>query len=541
MNQPRKLSRCAIYTRKSTEHNLDLEFNSLDAQREACEAYIKSQAHEGWRLVLGQFDDGGISGASLDRPAIQALLLEIEAGNVDIVVVYKVDRLTRSLADFAKLVELFDRQGVSFVSITQAFNTTTSMGRLTLNVLLSFAQFEREVIGERVRDKISASKRKGIWVGGPVPLGYASVDKKIVVIPQEAETVRTIFRRYLELGSIGALLQELDRLGVQTKSRDLSTGKTIGGGRFGKGGLNYLLKNRFYIGEILYHGEIHQAEHEPILKRSLFDAVEARLADNNVARDLRLKGSPSLLAGRIFDDRDNRMTPSHTVKNGVRYRYYVSQASLQRRKSEAGSVPRIAGPDIEALVLKHLREHVGSAGIETDQGDRVLIERYVMHVVVKKTVIEIKLAKDADNPRISPGLSDESQKVECTPEILRIDWRAPTFVVAKGATHVPSDTSPLKPETREVLLKAIAKARTWVGDHVDGRVTSFADIAETEEIGERQVRLLAPLAFVPPRMLQSIVDGSAPSGLTVTSLARSIPLLWTADSHEIFEPVSAGR
>src|ERR1035437_2489798 len=206
----RKVYRCAIYTRKSTEHNLDLEFNSLDAQREACEAYIKSQAHEGWRLVPDHYDDGGLSGASLDRPVLQALLADVRAGRITTVVVYKVDRLTRSLADFAKLVELFDQFGVSFVSITQSFNTTSSMGRLTLNVLLSFAQFERAVIGERVRDKIAASKRRGIWVGGPVPLGYRVIDKKLVVVPDEAETVRGIFRRYLELGAVRALAADLD-------------------------------------------------------------------------------------------------------------------------------------------------------------------------------------------------------------------------------------------------------------------------------------------------------------------------------------------
>src|SRR5205807_3256564 len=201
MDKPsKKPSRCSIYTRKSTEHNLDLEFNSLDAQREACEAYIKSQAHEGWNLIPAHYDDGAFSGASLDRPALQTLLAEVHSGRIDTIVVYKVDRLTRSLADFAKLVELFDQHAVSFVSVTQSFNTTSSMGRLTLNVLLSFAQFEREVIGERVRDKIAASKRKGIWVGGPVPLGYASIGKKIVIVSQEAETVRMIFRRYLELG-----------------------------------------------------------------------------------------------------------------------------------------------------------------------------------------------------------------------------------------------------------------------------------------------------------------------------------------------------
>src|ERR1700728_2545133 len=238
MDRPtKKLLRCAIYTRKSTDHNLDLEFNSLDAQREACEAYIKSQAHEGWRLIPDHYDDGAFSGASLNRPALQTLLEEIKAGKIDIIVVYKVDRLTRSLSDFAKLVELFDERSVSFVSVTQSFNTTSSMGRLTLNVLLSFAQFEREVIGERVRDKIAASKRKGIWVGGPVPLGYRCIGKKLVVVPEEAETVRTIFRRYPELGSLSALMENLDRCGIRAQQRRLANGRIIGGGAFGVGGL----------------------------------------------------------------------------------------------------------------------------------------------------------------------------------------------------------------------------------------------------------------------------------------------------------------
>src|ERR1700723_1440020 len=228
-----KPQRCAIYTRKSTEHNLDLEFNSLDAQREACEAYIKSQAHEGWRLIPEQYNDGGFSGASLQRPSLQGLLDDVRAGKVDIILVYKVDRLTRSLADFAKLIELFDQHGVSFVSITQSFNTTSSMGRLTLNVLLSFAQFEREVIGERVRDKIAASKRKGLWVGGPIPLGYATVNKKLVIVPEEAETVRLIFRRYLELNSVRELADELDRRRIRTRKKKLGNGQHRGGVRFG--------------------------------------------------------------------------------------------------------------------------------------------------------------------------------------------------------------------------------------------------------------------------------------------------------------------
>src|ERR1700726_3061748 len=242
----RNVFRCAIYTRKSTEHNLDLEFNSLDAQREACEAYIKSQEQEGWRLVPDRYNDGGLSGASLDRHALQKLLTDVSAGKITIVVVYKVDRLNGSLADFAKLVELFDKHQVSFSSVTQSFNTASSMGRLTLNVLLSFAQFEREVIGERVRDKIAASKRKGIWVGGPVPLGYAAVDKKICVVPAEAEAVRAIFARYLEVGSVRALAEDLERRGIRTRQRQLKDGRIVGGIAFGGGGLAHLLGDRFY-------------------------------------------------------------------------------------------------------------------------------------------------------------------------------------------------------------------------------------------------------------------------------------------------------
>ena len=309
-----KLFRCAIYTRKSTEHNLDLEFNSLDAQREACEAYIKSQAHEGWRLIPDRYDDGGISGASLERPALQTLLADIRARKIDIVVVYKVDRLTRALGDFAKLVEVFDEHSVSFVSVTQSFNTTSSMGRLTLNMLLSFAQFEREVIGERVRDKIAASKKKGIWVGGSVPLGYACVDKKIAIVPEDAEKVRTIFRRYLEVGSIAALAQDLERQGIRTRRQVLSNGKIRGDIPFGVGALHQLLKNRFLIGEVVYRGEVHRGEHDPVLDRALFDAVQAKLAAQAVARQNRLRGSPAILMGRIFDEQGNRMSPTHSNK-----------------------------------------------------------------------------------------------------------------------------------------------------------------------------------------------------------------------------------
>src|SRR5262249_12197564 len=267
---------------------------------------------------------------------------------VEIVLVYKVDRLTRSLADFAKLIELFDSHNVSFVSVTQSFNTSSSMGRLTLNVLLSFAQFERELIGERVRDKIAASKRKGLWVGGPVPLGYAAVDKKIVVIPTEAEAVRTISARYLELGTLRLLADALNRQGIRSKARKLSNGRRIGGGPFGVGALAYLLKNRFYIGDVVYRGEAHRGDHAPILDRELFEAVQARLAAQAVQRRHRLRGSPALLAGRIFDERGNRMSPSHSNKGGARYRYYVSQAVLRNRR--AAAITPVPPPHIAPLL-----------------------------------------------------------------------------------------------------------------------------------------------------------------------------------------------
>src|SRR5712692_5067896 len=420
-----KLARCAIYTRKSTEHNLDLAFNSLDAQREACEAYIKSQAHEGWRLIPDRYDDGGLSGASLDRPALQALLSDVRAGKINIVVVYKVDRLTRSLADFAKLVELFDQHQVSFVSVTQSFNTTSSMGRLTLNVLLSFAQFEREVIGERVRDKIAASKRQGIWVGGPVPLGYRCIDKKLVVVPEEAEAVRTIFARYLALGSIGALIEDLDRRGIRTKANGLTDGRQRGGIRFGVGSLAYLLKNRFYIGEVAYRGGLHRGEHEPILDRDLFEAVQAKLAANAVDRQIRLKGSPAILTGRIFDDRGHRMSPTHSNKLGVRYRYYVSHAILQNRKAEAGSIPRVPAPEIEALVLDGVRKHrasIGEAEHPTAIDDRDLVERYVERVTVKAQALEVRmvLTNEASAQTEEPGIGAVFDRHRLAPHLVQL-------------------------------------------------------------------------------------------------------------------------
>jgi site-specific DNA recombinase len=525
MSSPPKVLRCAIYTRKSTDHNLDLEFNSLDAQREACEAYIKSQAHEGWRLVPSFYDDGGISGASLDRPAIQSLLEEIQAGKIDVVAVYKVDRLTRSLADFAKLVELFDKHGVSFVSITQSFNTTTSMGRLTLNVLLSFAQFEREVIGERVRDKIAASKRKGIWVGGPVPLGYVSVDKKLVVVPAEAETVKKIFNRYLELGSVRLLAADLDRSGVRSKVRKLTGGRTSGGGRFGVGALSHFLKNQFYIGEVVYRGEIHAGEHEAILDRPLFEEVQARLLANNVERGLKLKSSHAILVGRIYDDRENRMLPTHTVKNGVRYRYYVSSAIQQKCDSAIGSVPRVPAPEIEDIVTKailklHEPETQDSEVHKCNMMarlERVVITTAAIKIYISQLEPPISLAKPKGDHRDSASLFEAA--------ILSIPWRPANFVAVKGVSSAPPENSPvLKHEIRQTVLAAIGKARIWMEDLIEDRIT-IAQIAAREGKIERHIRLLLPLAFVPPQRVKEISsDISTP--VTVTGLAKAVPYSW---------------
>jgi site-specific DNA recombinase len=526
MNGPAsKLARCAIYTRKSTEYNLELAFNSLDAQREACEAYIKSQAHEGWRLVSGRYDDGAFSGASLERPALQQLLADVRAGNIDIVLVYKVDRLTRSLADFAKLIELFDSHRVSFVSVTQSFNTSSSMGRLTLNVLLSFAQFERELIGERVRDKIAASKRKGLWVGGPVPLGYAAVDKKILVVPAEAEAVRTIFARYLALGSIRALAEELDQQGIHSKRRRLSNDRSVGGKRFGVGALAHLLKNRFYIGEVVYRGEVHRGQHERILESALFEAVQAKLAAQAAARRCRLRGSPAMLTGRLFDAGGNRMSPSHTNKGGARYRYYVSQAVLQGKPQSAGLVGRVAAAEIEAFVIAALRNHLNTSGSDEQlpDNDGDLLERHLDRVTLTPNHVELRLrqsreAAQADNDSSAPRIANVTT--------ITLPWTSPVPVAVKGIIHVPAHNTPIRPSRRDILLMAIAKARNWVEELADGQLGSFAVLARREGKLERHIRLLLPLAFLSPRIVSGLLDGAAPAGLTITALARMPPWSW---------------
>jgi len=505
-----KIVRCAIYTRKSTEHNLDLEFNSLHAQREACEAYIKSQMHEGWQLHPDRYDDGAFSGASLNRPDLQRLLGDIAAGRVDTVVVYKVDRLTRSLTDFARLVELFDKHGVSFVSITQQFNTTSSMGMLTLNFLLSFAQFEREVIAERVRDKIAASKRKGLFMGGGTPFGYTNRDKKLVIVPEEAERVRWIFNKYLELNSVGRLLEEMYRQNIRTKIVTLSDGRQRGGVHFGTGNMHHLLKNRSYVGEILHNGQIYLGEHEPIIDRAIFDAVQASFATKKVERIARTKDSPYLLTGLLYDSAGNRMSPCYTSKKGPRYRYYLSQAYLQSRKAQAGTVHRVSAPEIEAVIERFLRLRCPGVSEEL----RTLLEAQIGRITITAKSLEVELTTPA-------GV--EGQESDQPRPVVSLPWSKKPSRVKKGVVYDPG-TLEADPRAKDVILTAINKARRWVDELMSGR--SLATIAQEEGCTIRHARSLVQLAFVSPKVVKAIIDQCLPSGLTATGLLQRMSPLW---------------
>jgi site-specific DNA recombinase len=390
------------------------------------------------------------------------------------------------------------------------------MGRLTLNVLLSFAQFEREVIGERVRDKIAASKRKGLWVGGPIPLGYATVNKKLVIVPEEAETVRTMFRLYLQCGSVGALAEELTRRKIVSKVRIVANGRTQGGSPYSVGALAHFLKNRFYIGDVVYRGEIHVGEHEPIIDRSAFEAVQAKLAEKVRTRRVRVNSSPAILMGRIFDDRGNRMTPSHSNKDGVRYRYYVSHAVLQRRRQNAGSVTRVPAVELEKIVVEAVRAGLTAAGQMRDQlSAREAIEQYVERIIVRSDAVDIE-TKGEEQDRVPPIL---------------VPWKAHAFQSVKGVLHQPEDQPTLGTDARDAILLAVAKARVWIDDLASGRIQSFAEIARSEGKVERHIRLLAPLAFLPPGSVTAIADGTFRQDVTVTTLARAVPYGWHQAAH----------
>ena len=532
----RRSVRCAIYTRVSTNSGLDQDFNSLDAQYDAAQAYIRSQAHAGWTLVRTRYDDGGFSGGSTDRPALQKLLDDIRAHRINVIVVYKVDRLTRSLADFAKLVELFDTHGVSFVSVTQQFNTTTSMGRLTLNVLLSFAQFEREVTSERIRDKIGASKRKGLWVGGVVPLGYEAKDRKITVVTDEAKTVRHIFRRYLDLGSLNLLLADLRRTGVKTKLRPLSNGKAIGGIPFTRGSLAALLRNRFYIGEVRYKGEVFPGEQPAILDRALFEAVQTKLDHQRTNHAKARQQSQSLLMGRIFDERGNRMTPSHAVKNGMRYRYYISSVLIQGQPDKAAKLNRVPATEIEKLILSALRKHLagkphnqveaeGSRSLD----DKELISAYVARIDVKRDHLAVQLSAKSERDSEAQDCRDEC--VHRDPHVLVVTWKKtpskrPREIILPASTSSHPDLRPIRAETRAKLLTAIAKGRHWLHELIAGTVTNVEQIASTETCTVRQANMTISLAFLAPSLVQAAVDGCLPRGVGIANL-RDAPAAWS--------------
>ncbi len=492
------IKRCAVYTRKSTEEGLEQAFNSLHAQREACEAYIKSQAHEGWRLVKTAYDDGGLSGGTMERPALRQLLADVAAGRVHIIVVYKVDRLTRSLADFAKIVEVLDVHRASFVSVTQQFSTTTSMGRLTLNVLLSFAQFEREVAGERIRDKIAASRRKGMWMGGSVPLGYDIKDRELVVNEVEATTVREIFKTYIRLGSVADLQTELDQRGIVSKRRVSSTGRTWGGVRFGRGPLYWLLRNLVYVGRVSHKGQIFEGRQAPIVDRAIWEKAQELLSAKRGGREKRQVvsgGRP--LAGRLFDDRGNTMSPSYTNhRSGRRYAYYISQALLQNDKERAGTVARVRAEEIERVVSRAL-----TGGLNGNWNE--LLQR-LGRVVIHRDRVEVQRA----------AVSEEEEPTIVVP--LSLARRNRARVLDDGAA-APGST----------IMRAVARAHEWRGWLQQGQVHSYRDIALKATVDASYVRMVLPLAFLDPRLTRELLDGRRQVHGSLTELLRrGIPLDW---------------
>jgi DNA invertase Pin-like site-specific DNA recombinase len=548
--------RCAIYTRKSSEEGLEQEFNSLQAQREACEAFIESQRQEGWVCPRAAYDDGGFSGATMDRPALQRLLADLTAGRVDTIVVYKIDRLTRSLADFAKIVEVLDARGASFVSVTQQFNTTTSMGRLTLNVLLSFAQFEREVIGERIRDKIAASKRKGMWMGGLPPFGYRAQNRKLVIDVNEAETVRLIFRRYAELGSVRLVKDELDACGIQSRLRTRTSGRPRGGKPFARGALYLMLQNRIYRGEIVHKEQSHPGEHTPIIDQPLWDAVQAQLASNAAGRNSSARHrQPSLLAGLLFDGDGNRMTPSHAVKKGTRYRYYVSGSLITKDRTDDAAALRIPAAEIEQLVSDRVHRWLLDPGsIEKSTAapfadpsiqhrhvarakeigkhwpelpvarKRAVLATLIERIEVRVDRIDIRLRPPRllDGPDTSPqGTNDEETELLSVPVRLRRAGREIRMVI-DGID--PFATA--KPNAR--LIKLLLRARRFNAALTQSEGLAFAALAQREGVSRSYFTRLARLSYLAPDITQAILDGRQPRDLTPEKLLEHsrLPLAW---------------
>ena len=484
----RRSLRGAIYTHVSTDQGLEQDLNSLDAQREACEAYIKSQAHEGWRLVRDRYDDGGFSGGSMDRPALQKLLIDVQARRIDVIVVYKVDRLTRSLADFAKLVETFDANGVSFISVTQSFNTTTSMGRLTLNVLLSFAQFEREVTGERIRDKIAASKKKGMWMGGVVPLGYRVADRALHVVEDHAGIVRSLFRRYLEAGSVVRLKQQLDAEGARIPIRIDGGGRSTGSGLFSRGHIYKILSNPIYVGQIAHEGQVHEGQHPPIVTLDLWDEVQQSLRDHlGAARTKRThQSSDALLSGKLYDNGGNRMSPTWARKGSKRWRYYVSQAALQGDKSKAGSIIRVPAAGVETLVAETLRKQSPDRPVSLAD-IRNLIDR----VVIGRATIQIQLLQVAEE-------NDSAR-------ILTVSWtRSSPYCkreIIQSANDAKTYARPMPANARAILIDALCDAHRWLDELLSDPRLTLESLASREGKSERSIRMTVSLAFRAPEIV----------------------------------------
>ena len=508
--------RCAIYTRKSSEEGLDQSFNSLHAQREACEAYVLSQACEGWQARAECYDDGGFSGGNTDRPGLQALLKDIQAGRIDIVVVYKIDRLTRSLADFARIVEIFEKHDCSFVSVTQSFNTTGSMGKLMLNVLLSFAQFEREVTGERIRDKIAASKAKGMWMGGVPPLGYnppTDGSRKLKVNEVEAERVRHIFTRYLELGSVHALQRDLEANGIHSKLHITTKGRRMGGLPFSRGALFHLLRNRVYLGQITHKSEVYEGEHEAIVRADMFDKVQSRL-DAQVRRhrtiaDRRTIKAP--LTGKLFDAAGEPMSPTTSRgKSGKTYHYYVS-ASLQQgtRAADADLVQRVSAPEIERAISEAV------PGWGPKAGDPFAIVRSVH-------VSELGLQLTIEAPRvanIAARLAQDETILDRTADTITI--LLPIRFVTRGSKQkiMPANTRPPQPDP--VLIAAVRKAHAML------RTERGMPVLKTAP-GSPYDRSILRLAFLAPDIQRAIIDGRQPLHLNLETLRKmAIPLAWS--------------
>ena len=558
-----KRLRCAIYARKSTDEGLEKDFNSLDAQREACAAFIQSQKHEGWLVVPTLYDDGGYSGGTMERPALKRLLADIEAGRIDVVVVYKVDRLTRALSDFAKLVDIFDRCSVSFVSITQQFNTTTSMGRLTLNILLSFAQFERELIGERVRDKVAASKKKGMWMGGTVPLGYDVKDRKLVVNKTEARTVVDIYRRYLRLKSVRTLRKELDAAGIRSKRRFRPDGTEYGNRRFSQGVLYLLLQNRTYRGEATHKGNAYPGEHSAIVDKLLWDAVQAVLAENRVARATGVNTKePSLLTGVLFDEAGERLTPTWSVKKGTRYRYYVSTSLVTGDSGTRSTRRRIPAGNLETVVIDRLRKFFSNRGelldaIESEgsakAGPGHLISRgrkiaeelgqtpekikavvmtlvrcvEVRHDHVKIDICQGRLAELL--AAISTDLPTQPQRpIDSSERIITLKAQAQLKRVGREMKLLIDDDANRPPDMG--LLRIVARAHDIQTRLAEDTSLTVHDVARDEHVTAAYIYVLLRLRWLAPDITAAIVNGQHPPQLSAKKLMRltaHLPTDWT--------------